>query len=389
MQNMRSQNLKMAEKGAWISIGAYIVLSVLQLAIASLVGSAALRANGFNNLTDIMGNIALLIGLRMARVPADSNHVYGHWKVESIASLISSFIMAMVGFELLREIITNLLNNKETTVEPLGAAIGLFSAVVMLCVYVYNRRLAKKVNSPALLAASKDNLSDAVTSIGTSIAIIAASFHLTLIDQLAAIVICGFIFKTAYDIFRDSAFSLTDGFDESLLEEYRTAIESIDKVKSVKKMRGRTYGANVFLDVVIEMSPDMSVSESHSTTEEIEKILREQFGVFDTDVHVEPAVLPEESRVADVSLLLLSKEEQMLAGEDHRAREFTEINEFGQRTSDFTKSSSGILHYSAHQLSARTFILIYETDGKEISSIWRRYGVWKCVFRQITQKTKI
>lgn len=386
---MRSQNLKMAEKGAWISIGAYIVLSVLQLAIASLVGSAALRANGFNNLTDIMGNIALLIGLRMARVPADSNHVYGHWKVESIASLISSFIMAMVGFELLREIITNLLNNKETTVEPLGAAIGLFSAVVMLCVYVYNRRLAKKVNSPALLAASKDNLSDAVTSIGTSIAIIAASFHLTLIDQLAAIVICGFIFKTAYDIFRDSAFSLTDGFDESLLEEYRTAIESIDKVKSVKKMRGRTYGANVFLDVVIEMSPDMSVSESHSTTEEIEKILREQFGVFDTDVHVEPAVLPEESRVADVSLLLLSKEEQMLAGEDHRAREFTEINEFGQRTSDFTKSSSGILHYSAHQLSARTFILIYETDGKEISSIWRRYGVWKCVFRQITQKTKI
>lgn len=386
---MRSQNLKMAEKGAWISIGAYIVLSVLQLAIASLVGSAALRANGFNNLTDIMGNIALLIGLRMARVPADSNHVYGHWKVESIASLISSFIMAMVGFELLREIITNLLNNKETTVEPLGAAIGLFSAVVMLCVYVYNRRLAKKVNSPALLAASKDNLSDAVTSIGTSIAIIAASFHLTLIDQLAAIIICGFIFKTAYDIFRDSAFSLTDGFDESLLEEYRTAIESIDKVKSVKKMRGRTYGANVFLDVVIEMSPDMSVSESHSTTEEIEKILREQFGVFDTDVHVEPAVLPEESRVADVSLLLLSKEEQMLAGEDHRAREFTEINEFGQRTSDFTKSSSGILHYSAHQLSARTFILIYETDGKEISSIWRRYGVWKCVFRQITQKTKI
>ncbi|GAB2024714.1 cation diffusion facilitator family transporter [Lactovum odontotermitis] len=386
---MRSQNLKMAEKGAWISIGAYIVLSVLQLAIAGLVSSAALRANGFNNLTDIMGNIALLIGLRMARVPADSNHVYGHWKVESIASLISSFIMAMVGFELLREIITNLLNNKETTVEPLGAAIGLFSAAVMLCVYFYNRRLAKKVNSPALLAASKDNLSDAVTSIGTSIAIIAASFHLTLIDQLAAIIICGFIFKTAYDIFRDSAFSLTDGFDESLLEEYRTAIESIDKVKSVKMMRGRTYGANVFLDVVIEMSPDMSVSESHSTTEEIEKILREQFGVFDTDVHVEPAVLPEESRVADVSLLLLSKEEKLLAGEDLRAREFTEINEFGQRSPDFTQSSSGILHYSAHQLSARTFILIYETDGKEISSIWRRYGVWKCVFRQITQKTKI
>ncbi|MDR2976315.1 MAG: cation diffusion facilitator family transporter [Streptococcaceae bacterium] len=386
MQNLRSQNLKMAEKGAWISICAYIVLSVLQLAIASLVGSAALRANGFNNLTDILGNIALLIGLRMARVPADENHVYGHWKVESIASLISSFIMAMVGFELLREIVTDLIENKQTTVEPLGAVIGLFSAVVMLLVYVYNHRLAKKVHSPALLAASKDNLSDAVTSIGTAIAIIAASFHLTLIDQLAAVVICAFIFKTAFDIFRDSAFSLSDGFDESLLEKYRTAIESIDKVKSVKLLRGRTYGANIFLDVVIEMSPDMSVAESHQTTEEIEKTLREQFDVYDTDVHVEPAVLPEESRVADVSLLLLSKEEKLLSGEDLRARDFTEINEFGQKTSDFTKSAFGILHYSAHQLSARTFILLYETDGKIISSIWRRYGIWKCVFRQITKK---
>ncbi|MDD0538542.1 cation transporter, partial [Shigella sonnei] len=62
-----------------------------------------LQANGFNNVTDIMGNIAILIGLRLARIPADSDHVYGHWKIESIASLISSFIMFFVGFEVLRE----------------------------------------------------------------------------------------------------------------------------------------------------------------------------------------------------------------------------------------------------------------------------------------------
>ena len=108
-----TNNLKLAEKGVWVSIIAYIVLSIGQIAFAAIVHSSALQANGFNNVTDIMGNIAILIGLRLARIPADSDHVYGHWKIESIASLISSFIMFFVGFEVLRETVMTLLSGKE------------------------------------------------------------------------------------------------------------------------------------------------------------------------------------------------------------------------------------------------------------------------------------
>lgn len=139
-----TNNLKLAEKGVWVSIIAYIVLSIGQIAFAAIVHSSALQANGFNNVTDIMGNIAILIGLRLARIPADSDHVYGHWKIESIASLISSFIMFFVGFEVLRETVMTLLSGKEEAIDPLGALVGLFSAFVMLGVYLYNRALAKK-----------------------------------------------------------------------------------------------------------------------------------------------------------------------------------------------------------------------------------------------------
>ena len=195
-----TNNLKLAEKGVWVSIIAYIVLSIGQIAFAAIVHSSALQANGFNNVTDIMGNIAILIGLRLARIPADSDHVYGHWKIESIASLISSFIMFFVGFEVLRETVMTLLSGKEEAIDPLGALVGLFSAFVMLGVYLYNRALAKKTNSQALSAASKDNLSDAVTSIGTVVAILASSVGWEWLDTAMAIVICGFILKTAYDI---------------------------------------------------------------------------------------------------------------------------------------------------------------------------------------------
>ena len=387
-----TNNLKLAEKGVWVSIIAYIVLSIGQIAFAAIVHSSALQANGFNNVTDIMGNIAILIGLRLARIPADSDHVYGHWKIESIASLISSFIMFFVGFEVLRETVMTLLSGKEEAIDPLGALVGLFSAFVMLGVYLYNRALAKKTNSQALSAASKDNLSDAVTSIGTVVAILASSVGWEWLDTAMAVVICGFILKTAYDIFHESVFSLSDGFDENLVEEYREAICLVPKVKGVKLVRGRSYGSNIFLDVVVEMSPDLSVFESHEATEFIEKMLIDNYGVYDVDVHVEPAALPEEEHYASRSLELLAKEEQFLID----FAKITDENSVSKNNNSKNSLTSlsviplAINHYSSSQVSKKTFILTYDYWKNEqnfvVTSIWRRNDYWRCIYRQTTLK---
>ena len=217
MKNTRYQDLKLAERGALISIWAYLILSILKLVIANTTHSESLRADGFNNITDIMGNIAVLIGLKIARRPADDDHTYGHWKVESVASLITSFIMFVVGFFVLKDTITAIINNEHTPVDLSGSIVGIFSAVVMLVIYFYNRNLALKSKSSRLMSAAKDNLSDAVSSIATSIAIFAASFNLIIIDRLMAVIITIFIFKTAYDIFAEAAFSLSYEVHETQL----------------------------------------------------------------------------------------------------------------------------------------------------------------------------
>lgn len=404
MQNTRSNNLKLAEKGVWVSILAYIILSIGQIVVAQLTHSAALKANGFNNLTDILGNIAILIGLRIARIPADNDHVYGHWKIESIASLVSSFIMFFVGFEVLRDTITNIVTDKEEAIDPIGAVVALFSAFIMIGVYFYTNRLAKKTKSQALLAASKDNLSDAVTSIGTTIAILASVIKLSWLDEAMALLIAAFILKTAYDIFKDSVFSLSDGFDESLVEEYIKAISLAPKVSRVKLVRGRTYGSNIFLDVVVEMSPDLSVFESHAATESIEKLLIDQFEVYDVDVHVEPAELPEVEHYASRALELLEKEEKVLnlnQLEQLLSPEYHEISLDGSPVSrqqklsaltenSLTEKNLAMKAYHSEQISKKTFILTYEyvEHGQvfEVSSLWRRHDYWLCMFRQITPK---
>jgi cation diffusion facilitator family transporter len=186
----------------------------------------------------------------------------------------------------------------------------------MLIIYFYNRNLALKSKSSSLMSAAKDNLSDAVSSIATSIAIFASSFNLTIIDRLMAVIITIFIFKTAYDIFAEAVFSLSDGFDETKISIYTAAIAKLPKVITVKFIRGRTYGSNIFLDVVVEMSPDLSVYESHEATEVIEKALKQDYDVFDVDVHVEPAILPDEARDASLALIILGLEEKVLNGSD-------------------------------------------------------------------------
>lgn len=390
-------NLKLAERGAIISILAYLLLSSVKLATGHLLHSSSLVADGFNNLSDIISNAALLIGIRLARQPADRDHKFGHWKIEDLASLVTSIIMFYVGFDVLRDTLQKIFNNETVSIDPLGAGVGVVSALVMLGVYFYNLRLAKRAKSKALKAVAKDNLSDVVTSLGTSIAIAASAFNYPIVDQLVAIVITFFILKTAYDIFIESSFSLSDGFDESLLDKYKAAILELPKVSRVKSQRGRTYGSNIYLDVVIEMNPDLSVYESHAITEEVERLLKEQFGVFDIDVHVEPSSIPEDEILDNVLLKLKTYEERLQAQQEYQtllADNFTLINEYGQEShkEDLVRLQEEhqipFKNFEIESISQKTKLIRYELNDQIHTSLWRRHEHWQKVFHQITSKQK-
>lgn len=292
--NSRAQQLKIAERGAIISIITYTILAAIKIGIGKWGHSEALTADGWNNFTDILGSIFVLVGLRLSRKPKDSTHQYGHWKIEAIASLLTSIVMFLVGLNVLIPTITRMIRHQMEKPDMLSCIVGFISGGVMFIVYSFNKNLAQRVQSQSLMAAAKDNLSDALTSIGTGIAIVASMWGLLWLDNLTALIIGFIIIKTAFEIFHQSSFELSDGFDQKDLDKYEDFIRTIPGVDGVRQMRGRRYGANIFLDVVVYMNPQMSVQESHQITETIEYRLHKQFGIFDTDVHVEPT--PGESK---------------------------------------------------------------------------------------------
>ena len=392
------ENLRLAKRGPIVSIIAYMVITLLKLITGYFLNSSSLIADGFNNLSDILGNVVLLIGLHLASKPADEDHRFGHWKMEDLSSLITSFIMFYIGFKVLFQTIEKIISGSMTPLDPEGAIVGVISAAIMYGVYLHNKRLSQRVKSSALLAASKDNLSDSVPSISTSVAILAASFNLVVIDRLAAIVITYFILKTAYDIFIESAFSLSDGFDQQKeLQKYKEAILKLPKVSNVKSQRGRSYGSNIYLDIVVEMNPDLSVYESHEVTEQIEEILRKDFSVYDTDVHVEPGAIPEDEIWDNVYKKLYKAEKTILAKipdyENLISDDFYLIDVDGH---SYTKSEmtarkrhymSKIEDFEMTNKKQKTKLITYKLDNMTHTSIWRRKENWFLVFHQITPQT--
>ncbi|MFJ7307552.1 cation diffusion facilitator family transporter [Peribacillus frigoritolerans] len=288
MEEQKYNDLKLGERGAIISIIAYICLSIMKLAIGYISDSAALRADGLNNTTDIIASLAVLIGLRLAQRPPDKDHGYGHWKSETIASMVASFIMFAVGVQVLIDAVASMLKGGKESPDIIAGYVGVLSAIAMYFVYRYNKKLAMKINSKAVMAASKDNISDAWVSIGTAIGIFGSQLNMPWLDPLTAIIVGLLICKTAWDIFSQASHELSDGFDENKIHLYKDVITNVDGVKGIKEIKGRNYGNNEVIDVVILVNSTLDIKEAHDIATHVEKVMMKDHGVYDVHVHVEP-----------------------------------------------------------------------------------------------------
>lgn len=283
-----ADNLKKGEKGAWISIFTYVILSVSKLIIAYIGSSEALRADGLNNTTDVVASIAVLIGLKISRKPPDEDHHYGHYRAETIASLFAAFIMMTVGIQVIIDTFSKLFTSETTHPDMLTAWTALSAAVIMFMVYRYNLSLSKKIESSSLYAAAQDNRSDAFVSIGAFVGIIGAQLGLFWLDPLAGLVVGIIICKTAWDIFKDSTHTLTDGFDEQQIMKIKSSIAKVSEVKEVVDIKGRVHGNQSFIDITILVDPQLNVKESHAITEKIETLLDQEHSIPYAHIHIEP-----------------------------------------------------------------------------------------------------
>lgn len=281
-------NLRLAEKGAWLSIATYLTLAIIKLWIANWGNSMALRADGLNNSSDVVASIAVLVGLRISQKPPDDNHRYGHYRAETVASLFAAFIMMFIGLQVIYDTIVQIISFERTEPDMLTAWTAIVSAAIMLLVFFYNNKLSKKLKSQALFAVAQDNRADALVSIGAFIGILGSQFGIYWLDPLTGTIVGLIICKTAFTIFKDATLTLTDAFDEEELTLIKESIKKVEEVEKVIDIKGRIHGSQALLEVTILVDAHLTVEHSHRITERIEKYLAEKHAVTHAHIHIEP-----------------------------------------------------------------------------------------------------
>ncbi len=279
--------LKLAQRGAYLSIITYIILSFLKLYFGVFYDSAAVRADALNNMTDIFASVAVLIGLKISIRPPDDNHPYGHLKSENIASLVVSFVIIFVGVQVLVENVPAIFSPSVTKPNPVVIYISVAGGLIMLAVYYINSQLAAKTNSSSLKSAAMDNLSDSLISLGTAAGLVLTQLGLPIADVIIASVLGFLIIYTGFKILKSAVFALSDGYNDADLIEHKEDVLEVDGVLDVKSIKGRYHGSSIFLDVTIIVDPEISVTEAHRICDRVEEHMHNK-GIMSLYVHPEP-----------------------------------------------------------------------------------------------------
>ena len=274
-----------------------LVLSVLKLAAGIVGRSGAMVADAVHSFSDLATDVVVIAFARISAKPRDDGHDYGHGKYETLATIIISLALGIVGAGILAGSIRDIRIVVDGGLLPRPGLVALVAAGVSIVVkeilYRYTVREGRAVDSPSVVANAWHHRSDALSSIGTLTGIGLAYFlgdKWRIADPLAALVVSVFIFKIAFDLLRSGLGELLEhALPAATEQEILNILTHSKEVTEPHHLRTRRIGATVAIEAHIRVDPRMSVLRSHQLTVDIERQLKERFGPNTLiSIHVEP-----------------------------------------------------------------------------------------------------
>ncbi|MGN0294100.1 MAG: cation diffusion facilitator family transporter [Lachnospiraceae bacterium] len=276
-----------------VSILVNLLLSAFKLLAGVIAHSGAMISDGIHSASDVFSTIIVIIGVRISGRKSDEDHQYGHERMECVASLILAVVLFLTGLGIGREGLSNILagNYENLTVPGLFALImAVISIAVKEWMYWYTRAAAKKINSGALMADAWHHRSDALSSIGAFVGILGARMGYPVLDSVASLVICVFIAKAAYDIFKDAIDKMVDkSCDQETVQAMTEAAMKQEGVEQVDEIRTRLFGSKIYMDIEIGCNGELSLNQAHQIAEQVHDTMEKSFPlVKHCMVHVNP-----------------------------------------------------------------------------------------------------
>ena len=266
------------------------------LALGKLTGgtvaqSQSLIADGIHSVSDLVTDFLVILAARHSSQEADSEHPYGHGRIQAIATALLAVSLAAIALGIAWDALSRLRGNGELmTPGWLAVAVAAVSVVAKEAVYQYTIRVGRKLDSGLLRANAWHSRTDALSSLIVIAGVLGVMLGFPWADAIGAVGVAVIIFYAAFKIGREAFDELIDtGLDPKTLTLMRETILSVSGVIDVHEIRTRRMGSQLLADMHIHVNPLISVSEGHHIGDRVMQVLGERFKTLaDIVVHIDP-----------------------------------------------------------------------------------------------------
>ena len=284
-------NEKIAIKVSVISIILNCLLTLIKFISGVISKSSAMISDSVHSLSDVLSTFVVIIGVKISNKKADSDHPYGHERIECVSAIILSGMLFIIGALIGINGIKNVTNSSNLVMPGVLALIAsIISIISKEAMYQYTIRVSKKINSAALKADAWHHRSDALSSIGSFIGILGSRLGFKIFDPLSSVIISLCIIKVSIDIFKDAIDKMVDkSCDKEVIDKVISVIEKNESVKNIDDIKTRQFGNKAYVDVEISVDENLLLKDAHKVAEEIHNSVENEINIVKhCMVHVNP-----------------------------------------------------------------------------------------------------
>ena len=278
--------------GGLTGIACNLLLFAIKLTAGLLSGSFSVVADAFNNLSDLGSSLITLFGFKMAEKPADKDHPFGHGRMEYISALIVSCAIVVVGIELLKGSVEKIVEPAAPSVSFLTVAILTLSILIKLWMFIFNRKLGKRIDSDALIAAASDSLNDCISTGAVLVSMLILRFTGFDSDAYVGLAVSLFIIFSGLKSVKDTIDPLLGApAKKSDIRKIADIALSYDEFIGTHDIIIHNYGpGRVFCTLHVEVPQTADIVTCHEQADRCEKEIYDRLGMSAV-IHTDPVAV--------------------------------------------------------------------------------------------------
>ena len=272
-----------------------ILLSVFKLIIGAFAGSMSIISDALNNISDAGSSIVTMIGFKMSQKKVDSDHPWGHGRMEYISAFFVDILIILVGFELLQSSVEKIINPELPNINNVTIILLVVAILVKLWLFVFYKKIAKTISSAAIKGNAYDSISDSISTLAVLVSALVARFMGVSIDGYVSLLVSVFILITGFKALKE-IIDILLGMkpDPEFVSDIEKFAVKYDTIEGIHDIMVHDYGpGRKIVSFHAEVPANSDICRAHDIIDQMEQDIFEEFGCI-TTIHMDPIVVDNE-----------------------------------------------------------------------------------------------